>query len=338
MTESGAGADGRTPDRSRGGPPGDMVSLTIGRLALTLMVGGLAFLLLATGVFIGRSTQPSAANPTGPAAAADPQAGNLIGAAQQNVGGLGAGSASPARGGTGSTVSTVRGGTGAVDAPIVTAPPLAASEKKAAPAVAIHIPRLKVNQRMTRLSVLRDRSMSVPRKYSDIGWWSGGPRPGGPGATLIAGHVSSKSGPAVFFRLRDMRAGDMVTVDRADGTSAVFRVVGKASYLRSNFPDEVVYRVRGKPSIHLVTCDGVFDGEIGHHVDNLVVFADLVSTRPTHRRAPKATKSTKEVASPKAKKATQKASSRPKKPTQKASSKTRKATQQAPAKARKGRP
>jgi len=42
----------------------------------------------------------------------------------------------------------------------------------------------------------------------------------------------------------------------------------------------VVYRVSGKSSIHLVTCDAL-DYATGHHTANLVVFADLVSTGPT---------------------------------------------------------
>jgi len=130
------------------------------------------------------------------------------------------------------------------------------------------------------LHVLADGSMSVPQDAKDVGWWAEGPRPGAAGAALVAGHVDSKTGPAVFFRLKEMVVGDLVTVDRADHTSVVFRVVSKATYARSDFPDDVVYRVSGKPSLHLVTCDA-FDPSIGHYSANLVVFADLVSSGPT---------------------------------------------------------
>ncbi len=175
-------------------------------------------------------------------------------------------------------------GTGATDAPVAAADlpssSPADSGDASAPAVAVHIPRLKLDRSLVDLHVLPDGSMSVPSDAGDVGWWAEGPHPGGAGATLVAGHVDSKSGPAVFYRLRDLVPGDLVTVDRADNTSSVFKVVDKVTYARASFPDDIVYRVTGKPSLHLVTCDG-FDPSIGHYGANLVVFAELVSSGPT---------------------------------------------------------
>lgn len=33
-------------------------------------------------------------------------------------------------------------------------------------------------------------------------------------------------------------------------------------------------------ALRLITCGGHFDGETGHHVDNVVVYAKLVDERP----------------------------------------------------------
>jgi sortase (surface protein transpeptidase) len=167
------------------------------------------------------------------------------------------------------------------DEPAAAPLPLAAADPDAAKAVAIRIPRLGVAQSMIPLHVQWDRSLSVPKSFSDIGWWAEGPAPAAPGAVIVGAHVSSKAGPGVFFKLREMRKGDMVEVDRSDGTTAVFQVRGRASYPRDDYPDEIVYRTSGKASVHLITCDGAFDPKIGHHQENLVVFADLVSTSPT---------------------------------------------------------
>ena len=194
------------------------------------------------------SSEPSAGDPVGSSSLADP--------------------AQPASGGTESS------------SPDVTPPTLAAGDEAIAPATAVHIPKLKLDVSLIDLHVLPDGSMSVPQDAKDVGWWGEGPHPGAAGAALVAGHVDSKTGPAVFFRLKEMVAGDLVTVDRADHTSVVFKVVSKATYTRSDFPDDVVYRVTGKPSLHLVTCDA-FDVSIGHYSANLVVFADLVSSGPT---------------------------------------------------------
>jgi len=225
------------------------------------VIVGAAVAMVATGIGIQQaldsrvvlsaastSSEPSEGDPVGSSSPADP--------------------AQPASGGTESS------------SPDVTPPTLAAGDEAIAPATAVHIPRLKLDVSLIDLHVLPDGSMSVPQDAKDVGWWGEGPHPGAAGAALVAGHVDSKTGPAVFFRLKEMVVGDLVTVDRADHTSVVFKVVSKATYTRSDFPDDVVYRVTGKPSLHLVTCDA-FDASIGHYSANLVVFADLVSSGPT---------------------------------------------------------
>lgn len=250
--------------------PGLPAWLDLRRLYLGLVVLGSALSLVAVGMgfqrFLDRPPVLTAS------ASADPHAGDRIGSLDSS------GDGGPGGSGPGSGSSAPEPVAAGVRIPGANAPALAAVDHKAAQAVGIHIPRLKLNRSLVDLRMQPDRTLSVPRNFSDVGWWSDGPHPGAAGAALVAGHVSSKSGPAVFWHLADLRAGDRITVDRADHTSAVFQVVGKASYPRSSFPDEVVYRVSGKPSLHLVTCDGSFDPAIGHHEDNLIVFADLVST------------------------------------------------------------
>jgi hypothetical protein len=45
-------------------------------------------------------------------------------------------------------------------------------------------------------------------------------RAGDPLAAVIFGHVDSKRGPAVFFRLRQPRRGDAITIGSPPPTSA----------------------------------------------------------------------------------------------------------------------
>jgi hypothetical protein len=58
---------------------------------------------------------------------------------------------------------------------------------------------------------------------------------------VILGHVDSKGGPAVFFRLRELRRGDAVTIARADGSSVRFIVQRTEWYPKDRFPTEGVY-------------------------------------------------------------------------------------------------
>lgn len=248
----------------------------------TLAVAGAALALVASGMGLQHlierqdpapvASSVAADQQAGGPQAGDPQAGSQAGS---QVGGdiAQAGAASPALGIPGS--DQVAAAVGAEP------PPLAPNDNLSAAAIAVHIPRLNINQALVGLQVQADQVLGAPTQFSDIGWWSDGPRPGAQGATIIAGHVTSRAGPAVFARLKDLVEGDLVVVDRADKTSATFKVVGKTTYPRTNYPDQVVYRTDGKPSVHLITCDGTFDSALGKYPDNLVVSADLVSTGPT---------------------------------------------------------
>jgi sortase (surface protein transpeptidase) len=92
---------------------------------------------------------------------------------------------------------------------------------------------------------------------------------------VILGHVDSKRGPAVFFRLRELRRGDEVTVRRADGSSVRFMVQRTAQYPKRRFPTDDVYYPTLTPGLRLVTCGGEFDHTIGHYRSNLIVYATI---------------------------------------------------------------
>lgn len=151
---------------------------------------------------------------------------------------------------------------------------------RGAPPVKISIPALKISQRLIGLRVNANRQLDVPQDYDDIGWWSTGPVAGDPGAAVIVGHVDSTVGPAVFSGLSSLTKGATVAVVRADGTTAKFKVTKLQSFPKEHFPDKLVYRTSGRPSLHLVTCGGSYDRSTGYR-DNVVVFADMVRPPPT---------------------------------------------------------
>jgi sortase (surface protein transpeptidase) len=107
------------------------------------------------------------------------------------------------------------------------------------------------------------------------GWYAPGTRPGDPGSAVILGHVDSKRGPAVFFRLRELRRGDAVTIRRADGSSVRFVVQRTEQYPKDRFPTDAVYYPTLTPALRLVTCGGEFDATIGRYRSNLIVFATM---------------------------------------------------------------
>ena len=54
--------------------------------------------------------------------------------------------------------------------------------------------------------------MRPPVDFVKVGYYREGPMPGDPGPAVLAGHVDDTSGPKVFFRLRELRAGDPVVI------------------------------------------------------------------------------------------------------------------------------
>jgi len=139
------------------------------------------------------------------------------------------------------------------------------------------IPAIAVSTPLVRLGRLPDGSLEVPHDWDTAGWYDRGPRPGQPGPAVILGHVDSRTGPAVFYRLRVLRPEDIVRVGLADGRILVFRVQRVRRYPKDEFPAEAVYLPTLNRELRLITCGGEFDYASRNYRDNIVVYARLVA-------------------------------------------------------------
>ncbi|WP_218616253.1 class F sortase [Pseudonocardia abyssalis] len=147
--------------------------------------------------------------------------------------------------------------------------------------VSLDIPAIELaGSPLGELGLNTDGTVEVPVDYSMAGWFDLGPTPGQVGASVILGHVDSTTGPAVFFRLRSLEAGDQVDVGLADGTVARFAVGSVETYPKEEFPARRVYTSAGSRDLRLVTCGGEFDPVAGHYESNVVVYATLLDTVP----------------------------------------------------------
>jgi len=139
----------------------------------------------------------------------------------------------------------------------------------------IEIPSVHVTSPLARLGRASDGTVEVPSRWEVAGWYALGPRPGDPGSAVILGHVDSTHGPAVFYRLRELRPGDEIDITRADRSLVRFVVERTAQYLKTRFPTEEVYYPTLTPALRLVTCGGQFDFTTGHYRSNIIVFATI---------------------------------------------------------------
>jgi sortase (surface protein transpeptidase) len=139
------------------------------------------------------------------------------------------------------------------------------------------IPAIGVSTGLIHLGLTRAGTLQVPVSTAVAGWYTGSPRPGAIGSSVIGGHIDSYRGPGSFFRLRRLRPGNQIYVRRADGTVAVFRVYAVHQYLKNHFPTESVYGPTPDAQLRLITCGGTFDPSTGHYLSNVVVYATLAS-------------------------------------------------------------
>ncbi len=92
---------------------------------------------------------------------------------------------------------------------------------------------------------------------------------------MLAGHVDSRSGPAVFWGLEDIQVGAQVLVGRADGSTLTFTVTRVAEYPKTAFATQEVYGPTVDAQLRLITCGGEFDRSRRSYTDNVVVYATL---------------------------------------------------------------
>lgn len=141
---------------------------------------------------------------------------------------------------------------------------------------AIRIPRIKVDSLIEPLGVDEQNTLQVPKDTKMVGWWSGGAQPGQPNPAVLVGHRDSRTGPAVFYRLGDVVPGDVIEVERADGSTAKYLAERVESFPKTEFPTTSVYGSTDGSSLRLVTCFGAFDDVERSYVDNLVVYANIL--------------------------------------------------------------
>lgn len=139
--------------------------------------------------------------------------------------------------------------------------------------VRLRIPAIGVNTPLEQLGRQPDGTIEIPKRFDVAGWYNGAARPGQAGPAVVLGHVDSRAGPAVFFRLSTLPVGTIMHVDRADTTSISFRVTGQTRVPKTAFPTDLVYSPTLQPSLRLVTCGGSFDHRARSYRDNVIVYA-----------------------------------------------------------------
>jgi hypothetical protein len=140
----------------------------------------------------------------------------------------------------------------------------------------VRIPAIGVDARIIPLGLGPGDIVNVPSLTTPMltSWFDGGVTPGQVGPAVLFGHVDSAvTGPAVFYRLGNLRPGNLVYVTRADHRTAVFQVDAVDLYSESSFPDTAIYASTAAPVLRLITCGGQFDTQTHLYLDRTVAYA-----------------------------------------------------------------
>ncbi|MBC7943591.1 class F sortase [Candidatus Saccharibacteria bacterium] len=117
--------------------------------------------------------------------------------------------------------------------------------------------------------------------YAEAGWSKR--KPGFPGPSVVAGHISHRSQPDVFYNLPRVRPGDVVNVKYTSGDKVSFRVARSEAVRKDLATDlssdvaQSIWRPSGTQSvIRLFTCDPETTFVGSHYLGNWVVWGDKI--------------------------------------------------------------
>lgn len=143
----------------------------------------------------------------------------------------------------------------------------------------IIIPSLGVKARVLSVGVTTSGALQTPDNVYDTAWYNESSLPGQPGAMLIDGHVSSWTAHGVFYGIKNLKAGDVISIQRGDGTIFNYKVVKNQVYPSGNvnMTSAMTPVVAGQPGLNLITCTGDVIPGTSQFNERIVVYATLQS-------------------------------------------------------------
>lgn len=142
---------------------------------------------------------------------------------------------------------------------------------------AIEIPAIGVSTSIEAVGLKENGEMAVTESFETTAWYQDGYKPGEPGNSVIGGHVDSRNGPAVFYKLNKLSKGDEITVKNKEGEERTFVVIDKKEYPWDDAPLKSIFGYSPASSLNLITCTGDFDHSARNYSKRLVVYTELKS-------------------------------------------------------------
>jgi len=183
--------------------------------------------------------------------------------------------------GSGSGVSgpgTVTGFGSVMSAATPFVQPTPAAGASSAPLERLIIPSVRIDAPVVVKGLDENSVMESPDNAWDVAWYDFSARPGAGGNAVFSGHVDYVNvGPAVFWRLKELQAGDRIDVRFADGDSLSYGVTALNTFDAATAPIDRIVGPTSTDSITLITCAGTFDQRTRQYDKRLIVRAERIS-------------------------------------------------------------
>lgn len=131
----------------------------------------------------------------------------------------------------------------------------------------IELPTLQVAAPIIAVGIDADGAMGTPKTAHEVAWWDG--VMAGEGNALLAGHRDWRRRPGSFYRLSELRPGDLIRVV-GEGGELTF-VVEWVRQMPGDAEAAHILGDQGAPVVTLITCGGEFDRRVRHYKDRVVV-------------------------------------------------------------------
>lgn len=142
----------------------------------------------------------------------------------------------------------------------------------------IIISKIGVNARVKPLGTKSSNELKAPNNIFDAGWYQGSAKPGGNGAMLIDGHVHGPTKKGVFYNLPKLVPGDIISVERGDGTIFKYGVVKTQKFDKNSvdMASAITPVEPGVPGLNLITCTGSLDSASSTYNERILVYTSQI--------------------------------------------------------------
>ncbi len=144
--------------------------------------------------------------------------------------------------------------------------------------VRVRIPRVGIDAPIETKTVDGTGAMQNPHGPESVAWYDFSAKPGNVGNIVMAGHVDYyNDGPAVFWHLKDLKAGDRVEIAVASGETFIYEVASLNYYTAATAPVSDIIGPTLDETLTMITCGGSFDSSQLEYDERLVVKATRVA-------------------------------------------------------------